>query len=906
MAKKKSKASGSMGISRSMGIPESMGIPNNPSSSNVAGYTDSTDSASVDKMGIGATPKDPHALKSTVDWWFKWLKASKKSAKNHFIDSREAWREFEKANIENPNSQNSQQVESNVYPVYNFATQIIQAGLYARTPELTTEREFDINDDIASTMCLIVERLGKYFIRTSNFDDVFQCVVGDFVHAAKTTTQVLYETDFIEQEVPVFLSGGDEKGQPIFVSQDGSVYDGEVEQDATGYTGKQTIADPKTQVVKLGVVNFDEILHTPTAKTQDAIKEMAYYFSFTRAEAQGKFDPDVLQNFPWRKGLGRKDNVDDDSLANKDSTVENPEEYIDGWECYCFDTKKVYWVSESYRQGFLKPPVPDPYGLKGFFPSPKFIIQNRPRKSLYPRPPYIHLRPTTSQLHVMYQRVFELIDSVRRRAIVDGDDDVVSALNAGDQEFVTAKSLKNIVEKGGLDKMIWYVPVQELVQAISELNALEDRFTTNVEKWFGTPDILQGVTDPIEAMGTQQIKAKAGTDRFKVPKKAVQQLARDSIQMMIDLAFKVFGDPKIADIAGFKYMTPEHQQRFPMALQTLRDDNESLIRIDIETDSLTFVDDGLKLQQRNNAIQATVDGIEEVSKMIQENPAMGALALRTVLLTLDGISEGKKFADEVKQIGDELIKIAQQPKPPPPDYEAQKLQIMQEQNQIAQQQVDVAKQQANTAQFIAETDRAREDRAEQVKEAQQAANNELKQQELELKNEIATANAAIQGELAKIAGDKVQTQAQQIATAQNLKDVQDRFTRFSENQLLELEKFKTTFEAAHTIAQETRLEREQKIEQHTNAIHAVNDHIGKFTEHVQSLNEHISLVHKKNEESVAIRKPVTSPSRRVHNIIKTPTGYTVESVEMPGAGEGTVSDNVKIPTGGTGLLGAGV
>lgn len=739
-----------------------------------------------------------HAVEKTktCDYWFRWIRATKKAATRFNNDALEAWREYEKdVNDQVARQYRGRQDSINVYPIYNSICQSLFPAHYARTPQLVTEKLFSINDDVANTGCIILERLGKHLVLTSNFNEVMNYSVANFFHAAKATNQVLYEAEIVKtlKRIPAYPQGDG----VTFLDETGAPITGEIKQDELGIFTEIEVdeADPDSQKIKLAPVPYDEVLHTPNANTNDDIKEMAFYFTCTKEEAEKKFKPEVLAAIQWKKGAAKSAS---ESQEDNEQMQDSPDYYMDGWEIYCKETEMVYWVSEMYPHGFLKDSEKDPYGFQNFFPAPPFIIQNKPRKNLYPRPMYVFLRPSLMQLHLMYDRVFGLIDSVRRRAIVDGEEDVISALNAGDQEFVSAKSLKNIVEKGGLDSMIWYIPVQELVNAISELNALEDRFTANVEKWAGLPDILQGQSDPIEALGTQEIKATAAHDRFKINKMQVQKLARDSIEMMIDLALKVFSDEKIARITGLKYMEPADQQRFPEALAMLRNDEERLIRIDIETDSLVFVDQGLKAQRRNVAIQSALNGMEKVVAMSQTNPALSAIAMKAVLLSLEGLEDGKQYQDQIKAIGQQLEEAAANPPPqppPPPDYEGEKLQLQHQQLQLEAQKVSADEQRKNVE-------------LQQTQSALQF-NQMLEQQKLQLEARRIELEAEVESLKLQLAGAETTSAVRLSKGDQELKAIKQASDTSIAQQQLELDKVIKALDVKEKFLEEKRLQQKE-------------------------------------------------------------------------------------------------
>jgi hypothetical protein len=455
-----------------------------------------------------------------------------------------------------------------------------------------------------------------------------------------------------------------------------------MDEENQGYFGIEIDEIPVNQKVFATHLPYDEVLHTPDAKSESEIKAKAYYFNLSSEEAKDRFGEDVSKKIHWKSNKTTKRSEEKDRETESEDTHLNnaPGSYVEGWECWCEETGYVYWVSNQYVEGFLDEKK-NPYGLQGMFPSTKFIIGSKPSKSMYPTPNYIHVMPTISELHKLQNRIFNLITGIRRRALVDGaNEELIYALNSlQGGEFVAIENLQSIIEKGGIENLVYWVPVQELVQAIGELQALDEKFKNDHYEWFGVPDILRGTTDPIETATSQEIKQSSAHDRFKFAKKQVRVLARDTIEMQIDLMLGMYSDEKIMRLVGFEFMTPMEQSVFPAALQFLRDDDERSIRIEIETDSMSFLDEQFRAQQMNIAIGTVTQGLQHISQTAQISPDFAKVGLHTLLMGLEVISPGgKDFQGGIKQAVDALIDQIEnppEPPPPPPDYEMMKLEI---------------------------------------------------------------------------------------------------------------------------------------------------------------------------------------------------------------------------------------
>ena len=660
----------------------------------------------ADKEDILASDEDSVNKREKIGWWLKWIIAAKKAAESSWDDAACAWKEYEnqKANTGETNPR-----QKKGYPIYAVCSWTLEPSYYSRTPIVKSKRLHGIEDEMALTMTLIADRLGQEIIKAGHFDEGMIAGRGDFMHASKATTQIVYTTQTRPQRMPLqLLPQDDQQGEPTYYeSNPAEPYGGEVMQDDAGYFyNGNPQADEDTQKIFLAPACFDEILHTPHAKSQSEITEMAYKFSMEYDEAELKFNrnPDGSSknlSLPYKTAKIYKDSASD---SNDDGEAMLPGRVLEGWECYCMHSEQVYWICEEWKDDFLGREA-DPYDLEGFFPSPPFIMSNKPRKSMYPTPRYTYLESTANQLHTLYYRVFRLVDGVRRRALVYGlSKELIRALNNLDgEEYISVGDIDSILEKGGLENYIHYLPVKELVDALAETIQLEQHFKDNFYEWFGVPDILRGVSDAGETLGAQEIKSDAAHDRFKYDKKQIIELARNSAEIMLDMALKVYSDEKIARICGWEYMErgspamppdeqnpqgvpakPGHYERFPEALQRLRNDKDRVVSIDFETDSTSFRDEAREMARQNLISQTVLQGLGQISSI--EHPGNMQIAMKMLLGVLESMGGSTQSEDMIKSAVADLKKAKDAPPPPPPpDYEGMKVQIAGQKNELQAQ-----------------------------------------------------------------------------------------------------------------------------------------------------------------------------------------------------------------------------
>jgi hypothetical protein len=624
--------------------------------------------------------------KASVSYWRKWIKAAKKASETHRNDARAAWKEYENCASVQTNNNVVAQATKQSYPIYWASCKTLEPAYYSRTPRITTRRQFDIKDDIALTASILLERLGTYLVDHSDFDAVMQSAVQDFIHADKATVQVAYTAELGETAVrnPLLPQQDPQTGAVVYVDMAGNLYDGEVMQDQEGFFYNTTDTVAQNQRVYVSVCNYDEVLHTPEAKCQEEIRDQAYYFYMTKEEAEKRFGADAVKNIKWKKVKGEDKESQGDEY--EESLVDS---FVEGWECWDKASKKVYWFTEQNVEDFLDV-KDDPYGLVDFFPSCPFVISSRPSKSLYPTSAYAQTASLLKQLHSMTEKVNKLIHGIRRRALVDGaNEELIFALESLQSgEFVAITNLQAIIEKGGVQNLVWYLPVQELVSAIMELTQLQSQFKNDFYEWFGLPDILRGASDPIETAAAQELKSASAHDRFKFNKKLVAQLARDAIQKMVDLALGTFTDEYLAEVVGYRYLDMDKQQNYQAAIELLRNDKSRMIRIDIETDTMSFADEQMRHNQISQAVQVITSGLDKIVQMSQTSPQYAIVGLQCLLYSLDAIAVGKEFSSQVKQAVGALLEKLNQPNqaPPPPDYLQMQIQLQAQAQQAQAQQ----------------------------------------------------------------------------------------------------------------------------------------------------------------------------------------------------------------------------
>lgn len=694
-----------------------------------------------------AEGKEP---KRSAKSWLRFIRSAQKNKnrKRHIDDARAAWAEYELSG-DRPDTVGG---ALRGFPVYWSSAKGFEPELLSRKPNVVIKKIFELQDaGVASTAELLLERLAKYHLEHGDFMEGMEAARGDFIHADKAAPQVIYESKTRKKRVS--LSRGDDG----LYSDDGSRYEGEAMEDEGGPYYESDELEAYDQCVYLSSLPYDEVLHTPNAKSCREIKELCIKFNMTREEVKARFilTTEEFEALPWGK---RKEDGEE-----SEKTSDDFKDYLEGWECYDLTNREVCWIVEGFAKELDCKSDDEWYGLRNFFPVPKFAIGSRPSKHLFPTPAYVHLEPVIKELHHLQERKFKLIDGLRRRALVnDSIPGLLKALNsARDNDFIGVAELDSIVEKGGLEAHILFVPVKELADCMREILELTQEFKDLFYELYGYPDILRGEGDPVETATSVKVKHSGAQNRFKYMKAQFAELGREALEMMCDLSLRVFTDSKLAQVMGLEHIEPFHQQNFVSALELLRNDEDRAIRLEFETDSTSFIDEQYQNETRFQVADTLINGVEKIAQLASQPVTQGsvALALKSLLSVLSGFRGGKDFENDLRVWGEQLLQDLSAPPPEPgPDIEQMKLDLVaQKQNFEAQAKARELEQEDLRIQLEAEKSRANQALETYKAQTEQRINDILAMVE-QSKLQIESYKAQIQD--AKRQGDEQKTIAE--------------------------------------------------------------------------------------------------------------------------------------------------
>ena len=748
-----------------------------------------------------AAPKRDGDERQQRAYWCKWKDAAKKAADRHWERSKLAWNEYLLEEEEVRGAADLTFRFPRKFPIFWSSIQTLQPAYYSRTPVPVIKQAFDSSDPVANTATILVDRLAKFLLTRTPFDEAMEAVRDQFILTSKAAGRVYFEPEIETTQDRIALMTA-EDGVTL-IDQTGTPPPQGVQllQDQSGYyyerPGERLVS---AQIYFCGL-EYDEVLHTPYARNWSEVTEIAYRVVMSKEEATAKFGEEKVEKINF---VERKDTNKDE---RNQSDVNLPDMYVETWEIWDKQKKRVLWLCESYEDGLLLTQE-DIYGLDGFFPQTEFIFSTKPAKSLYPTPWHTQVASTIQQLNSCWNRIFRLISAVRRRAIADGSvEALISAINdATELEVVGVQNFAQIIEKNGIGNLIQYLPVQELVAAIGELKGIIDFFKQQFYEFTSIPDIVRGSSNSAEGVGTQQLKGQFAVLRFSSDQRKMQNAALNALELMIDLALVKLPVQILRDVTGADFLPPTSAPYVDSAIHLLKQDRKRVVRIDIETDSTSYLNDQINAAQRNETAQTVMNGLQQVGQIAQAQPEFAGVALQTLLFALRGLAQGKAFEGEVAQAVTALVQKVSQPPPAPPDYEGRKLEI-QQQELMLKQQAETAKAQVAMLQIQNDQRRLEMEHSLSVLKYQMVDAPKLELDYQKEKNNVQMQMAELQQKLGEAL---TQNEREQIKLQQ--KAVQDNFERWAESQRLEFERAFTMLAEREKIIEENRLKNEQVLE----------------------------------------------------------------------------------------------
>jgi hypothetical protein len=409
-------------------------------------------------------------------------------------------------------------------------TETMRQAVYNSLPKPDVRRRFRDEDPVGKVVSQVIERCADYSMDVYDFDQVLKLDLMDALLVGRGFSRVKYVPDLEDVEVDN--------------SQDNP--EKEVEQEL-----QQRI---KYEAVECEHVQYCDFRHGP-GKTWEEVRWIAMAHDFSRNGGLEKFGDIFLKV--------QLDDVADESVNRADKA--NPEignlfKTARVWEIWDKDNKEVLFITKGYTGAPLLL-TPDPLELDGFYPGPRPLFAIEDASSLIPIILFEQYKQQAEELDRVSSRINNLTDALKLRGVYNSVLSEIQQLQeAGDNQLLPVANVEYLIESGGLDKHIWYMPIEEAAKVIQILMAQREACKVVIYEITGIADIMRGATKERETLGAQQIKSQWGTQRLKKLQAEFQRYVRDIVRLKCQVIANKFQPETIISMTGLKLAMTDQEK----------------------------------------------------------------------------------------------------------------------------------------------------------------------------------------------------------------------------------------------------------------------------------------------------------------------------------------------------------
>ena len=569
-------------------------------------------------------------------------------------------------------------------PLLWSVVQVEHSGIYSSQPVPDVRPANDEKNDTFRQASDVLERGIVHFVDDQSFDDNFHRTVDDFLAPGLGVIRVKMDSEIIQVPVPQAPIPPDVAYE--LGTEGVKMLQAEMANKKTNGIGEQNISWEH--------VTWDRFGWEPCNSWRDC---GWIYFRHRMTQAQIKA----------RFGRTVRASKDPNDTGNVSSWKKKTYDVYEVWDRA---NKKVLFIAKNEAE-----PIEiqdDPMGLAKFYPIPLPMMTNVPTGELVPKPDYDYIEAYDRELNRLQERRMALIEQIKAVGAHDkGLPELGDIFEQEDGESLPIPNLAQRTQGGGFDSVMFALPLEEKVLVLAKLTEQIQFVKAQVDEILGIADIVRGVSNAKEGVGTQELKGRWVGIRLSRKRDVVAFTVREMFRIMGQLLASHFTDENLVRLTQL-HIKPE-------TLQLLRNDLLMDFSIDIETDSTVGKDEFQERQTRNDMMASVGAYASTVLPMVQQNllPAdVSSAILRAALQPYTKYSRGldESMTDlqtTMQQLQQQQQTIEQtQQQLEQTDAEkrqwmqvAQTLQMQATESAAIQKRADARKKAAETAKIIAET-----------------------------------------------------------------------------------------------------------------------------------------------------------------------------------------------------------
>ena len=396
---------------------------------------------------------------------------------------------------------------------------------------------------------------------------------------------------------------------------------------------------------------------------------------------------------------------------------------IEVYEVWDKTSAKVYYLSKSCPQHFLKTIDKKDTSIGGFFPLPKPLLATCTNDSIIPVPDYIQIKPLLDELDGVTSRMQKTMKALKVSGCYDNAFPELANILNKDITLVSISDFDRLKSAGGIKNIVDFMPIDQYVTALTALAARRQDIIDSIYEVTGVSDIMRGNSNSNDTATAIIKKTNFGTLRNQDRQNDMNRFIADLFKIKAEMICENFDREKLL---SFLPKDKRYTAEAAAAVALLKSEKLRNMVIGIESDS-TFTE-AESTKQNLEAINTIHTIIGQAFDIVSKQPALLGLYRQMISSIVAGMSNARQYENVINECFDKIAQELSLPDQPQAqsniqlmaiemqkERNAQDFQIKKEQNDIKKTELLMRNQQDSTKNILAATEI-------QIKAAQNQAN----------------------------------------------------------------------------------------------------------------------------------------------------------------------------------------
>jgi hypothetical protein len=497
-------------------------------------------------------------------------------------------------------------------PLLWSVVQVEHSGIYSSQPVPDVRPANDEKNEMFRKASDVLERGIAHFVDDQSFDDNFHRTVDDYLAPGLGVIRCKLRSQIID--VPVVKEPPPPEVQwELDTHPEGKAIEEAMYAQTEKGIGNQSILWEYVSWDRFGwepciIWSHCEWIYFRHRMTQAQIKER-----FGRTIRASKDTHDKNDNTSWMRKT------------------------FDIYEVWDKKNRKVLFIAKNETT-----PIEvndDPLGLADFFPIPAPLMTNIPSKELIPKPDYDFIEPYDKELNRLQERRMALIAQIKAVGAHDGGlPELGDIFEQEDGQSLPIQNLAQRTQNGGFEQVMFSLPLEEKVAVLAKLTEQIQFVKMQVDEILGIADIVRGVSNAKEGVGTQELKGRWVGIRLSRKRDSVAYTVRQMFRIMAQILTTHFTDENLVRMTQMEID--------PQTMELLRNDILMDFAIDIETESTVAKDEYRERETRQEMLGAVGAFATSVLPMVQQGMLPADVSSAILRASLQPYAKYSRALDE--------------------------------------------------------------------------------------------------------------------------------------------------------------------------------------------------------------------------------------------------------------------